>query len=134
MRRKVAVGADANVKDAAHKIISTGQPGLPVVDENMEVIGIVTEFNVLGAMREGLDLEKITVRRIMSTDPTIAEMNTLCDDVIEMLLLSNYTIIPIVNNKKYVGIVSSHTIMDAYLSPRYLNFASRERVLPFTCI
>jgi len=134
MRKKISVGTDTNVKDAAHKFISTGKPGLPVVDENMEVIGIVTEFNVLGAMREGLDLEKITVLRIMSTSPTIADMNTSCNDVIEMLLLNNFTIIPIVSNKKYVGMVSRHTIMDAYLSPRYTNFASQERVLPFTCI
>ena len=135
MREKIAVDQNMAVKKVAHKLMSTGYPGLPVVNDKMEVVGVVTEFNVLGAMREGLDLEKITAARIMSTEPTTAHVNTTADDLIQMMLLENFTILPIVNdNRNYVGLVSRHTIMDAYLSPYFINFTSRERKGPFVCV
>jgi len=133
MREGVFVRPETAVKDVAHKIISTGLPGLPVINDTMEVMGIVTEFNVLGAMREGFDLEAITATRIMTTDPITADIATSANDLIQMMLLNNFTLIPIVANNKYVGVVSRHIIMDTMLSPFYANFTARERKGPFVC-
>ncbi len=133
MREKLAVGHDAVVKDVAHRIISTAQPGLPVINEQHEVVGIITVFNILGAIREGMDLEQITVARIMTKEPVIADINTSINDLIQMMLLENFTIVPIVNNGKYVGLVSRHMILDAYLSPHYFRFLNREQKAPFLC-
>jgi CBS domain-containing protein len=127
MRKKVSVGRDSTVKEAAHKMISTGLPGLPVVNDKMEVVGVITEFNVLGAIREGMDLEKITATRIMTAEPVIAEVNTSCHELIQMMLLNNYTVIPIVSNGKCAGVVSRLSVMDANLSARYSSITSRER-------
>jgi CBS domain-containing protein len=44
-----------------------------------------------------------------------------------MMLLDNYTIIPIVNNGKCAGVVSRLSIMDANLSARYSSITSRQR-------
>lgn len=134
MRQKVSVGPTTTVKEVAHRIISTGQPGLPVVNDEMEVIGIVTEFNVLGAMREGMDLDTITAARIMNTEPTTASVDTSGDELIQMMLLNNFTIIPIVNNNQYVGVVSRHTIMETHISPYFAKFTSRDRKGPFVCV
>ncbi len=124
MRKKVAVGANETVKEAAHKMISTGLPGLPVVDEKAKVVGVITEFNVLGAIREGMDLEKISAERIMTAAPATADINASCHDLIQTMLLNNYTVIPIVNNGKCAGVVSRLAVMDANLSPRYSSIAS----------
>ncbi len=78
------------------------------MNDKKEFIGILIEFNVLGAMREGLDLEKITASRIMTTDPSTADLNTSSDDLIQMLLLNNFSVIPSVHNKKYVGVVRAY--------------------------
>ncbi len=127
MRKKVAVGTATTVKEAAHKMISTGLPGLPVVNDKMEVVGVVTEFNVLGVIREGMDLEKLSVGSIMTKQPMTADVNADCHDLIQMMLLNNYTIIPIVNNAKYIGVVSRLSIIDANLSARYSSITSRQR-------
>ncbi len=126
MRKRVAVGTDDTVREAAHKMISTGMPGLPVVNDRMEVVGVVTEFNVLGAIREGMDLEKISAARLMTTDPVTADTNASCHDLVQMMLLNNYSVIPIVSNGKCVGVVSRLLVMDANLSPRYSSITSRE--------
>ncbi len=124
MRKKVAVGTGSTVKEAAHKMISTGLPGLPVVNDGMEVVGVITEFNVLGAIREGMDLEKTTAARIMTAEPVTAETNTSCHELIQLMLLNNYTVIPIASNGKCVGVVSRFSVMDANLSPRYSSITS----------
>jgi CBS domain-containing protein len=126
MSGKISVGANTTVKEVAHKMITYGLPGMPVVNETMEVIGVVTEFNVLGAVREGMDLGKITASRIMTPNPATAEVNTSTDDLIQMMLLNNYTMIPILNNGRYAGVVSRFSIMDALVSPDYSIFSAKE--------
>jgi len=126
MSGKISVAANTAVKDVAHKMITHGLPGMPVVNENMEVIGVVTEFNVLGAVREGMDLGKITASRIMTPNPATAEVNTSTNDLIQTMLLNNYTMLPILNNGKYAGVVSRFSIMDALVSPDYSVFSAKE--------
>ncbi len=133
MREKGAVGPDTIVKDVIHRLMATGQPGLPVVDGDRKVIGIVTEFNILGAIREGMDLDSITAARIMAKDPTTADVNTPVNDLIQMMLLDNFTIIPIVNHGLYVGVLSRYSIMDAAISPHFAAFAAGDRKGPFAC-
>jgi predicted transcriptional regulator len=135
MREKISVGKDTTVKEAAHKIISSGLPGMPVVDDTMEVIGMVTEHGILGAIREGLDLDKIPASKIMAKTPATAESNASPDDLIRMMI-ANYAcaVIPIVKNKKYVGVVSRHMLMDAHLSPYFVNFSSKDGKGPFFCM
>jgi len=127
MKERISVGPDTSVKETARKMTSYGQPGLPVVNERMEVVGVVTEFNVLGAIREGMKLNTITAARIMTTNPTTADIETPAEDLIQMMLLNNFTLIPIVNKNKYVGMVSRHSIMDACVSPDYNEFSFREQ-------
>ncbi len=124
MRKKAVVRTDSSVKEAAHKMISTGLPGLPVVNERMEVIGMVTELNVLGAIREGMDLEKTATARIMTPQPITADASTSCHELIHIMLTNNYTVLPIVKNDKCVGVVSRLSVMDANLSPRYYSISS----------
>jgi len=123
MSERISVGPDTSVKDAARKMMSFGQPGLPVVNDKMEVVGILSEFNVLGAIREGMNLSTITAARIMTTNPATADIDTAAEDLIQMMLLNNYTFIPIVNKDRYVGMVSRHAIMNACVSPDYNTFA-----------
>jgi CBS domain-containing protein len=126
MRKKAVVKTDTTVKEVARKMISMGLPGLPVVNDTMEAIGVVTEFNILGAIREGLDLEKTAAARIMTPEPVTADANTSCYELIQIMLVNNYTVIPIVSvsNGKCVGVVSRFSVMDANLSPRYSSISS----------
>ncbi len=124
MRKKVAVETGTSIKEAAHKMISTGLPGLPVVNDKQDVVGVITEFNVLGAVREGLDLEKTLVKRVMTADPVTADANASCFELIQTMLLNNYTVVPVVINGKCAGVVSRLSVMDAHLAPRYSSIAS----------
>jgi arabinose-5-phosphate isomerase len=119
MHGRAAVNRTASLKECANKFISTGFPGLPVVGRDLKVVGVVTEFDLLGALREGLDVDKTTVERIMTKEPCVAEMNTSAEELIETMLEQNYTIVPVVRNKKLVGVVGRTEILSAYIEPKY---------------
>lgn len=116
MHRRVAVGPDATGDEIVNRIMSTGLPGLPVLNEKMEVIGIVTEFDLLRAIRRGINLDKITAKEIMSKDPVTAEVDTTAWRLVEIMLENNFTVVPIVSHKELRGVVDRSSILDVYVA------------------
>jgi CBS domain-containing protein len=117
MHGRVALDRTTTLKGCAYRLISTGYPGLPVVDRDMKVVGIVTEFDLLGALREGFDLDTTAAERIMSKEPRVAGVEASTDELIEMMLENNLTVVPIVKNGKLVGVVSRSEIMSSFVEP-----------------
>ena len=134
MREKIKVGLDTTAREVTMKIISSGLAAMPVVGDAQEVLGIVSENAILGAIREGQDLEKIPASKLMVPAPIIADAGTSTDELIDLLLKSCCSIIVVVKDKKYIGVVSRHMMMDIFTSPQYARFSSKERKAPFACM
>jgi len=115
--KRASVRSDTTGKEIAFKLMSTGLPGLPVINDDTEVIGIVTAFDLLGALREGMNLEEFNAARIMSKEPITAGIETRAEDLIEMMLENNFTMLPIIKDKRLVGIVDRTSLMEAYIEP-----------------
>jgi predicted transcriptional regulator len=135
MREKFSVRPDTSAQEVAHKIISSGLPAIPVVNESLEVLGMATEHAILGAIEQGLDPEHVTAASIMVKTPITADITTSPDDLIRMMQANNCcSVITIMNNGKYAGIVSRHMLMDIYTSPNFPRFAQKDRKGPFLCL
>ena len=135
MREKISVGPDTSAHEVTHRMISSGLPAIPVVSENLEVLGLATEHAILGAIQDGLDLEKITASAIMVKTPITADITTSPDELIRMMQVNNCcSVITIVNNGKYAGVVSRHMLMEVYTSPNYARYAQKENKGPFVCL
>ena len=106
---------------------------MPVVGDSQEILGVVSENAILDAIREGLDLESIPASKLMVPAPIVVDADTSTDELINLLLKSCCSIILVVKNTKYVGVVSRHMLMDIFTSPHYSRFASKERKTPFAC-
>jgi len=133
MKEKLSVGPDTSARETAMKIISSGLSAMPVVGPNQELLGVVSENAILDAIRESQDLEGIAASKIMVPAPTVAEANTPTDELINLLLKNCCSIIAVVKDNKYVGVVSRHMLMDIFTSPNYSRFAAKERKSPFAC-
>jgi CBS domain-containing protein len=60
----------------------------------------------------------------MSKEPITAGIETPVEYLIEMMLENNCSIIPIVKDKKLVGVVDRHSIIDVFVEPlhdRYID-------------
>ena len=118
MCKRTAVAKNTAGREVVYKMMASGCPGIPVVDEQSNVIGIVSMCDILKAAKEkGAGIEKITAEQIMSKTPITADLDTSLDDLAKIMVENNYSVIPIVKGKKLVGIVSAREIIDTYVEP-----------------
>lgn len=122
LRRKVAIKPEASGQEVLYRLMASSHHGLPVVDEQRKVIGIITEFDLLKAIRAGVDPNDISPEKIMSKNPRTADIETTVEDIIDLMLQGNFTIIPILKNNRYVGVVSRDEIMGAYVEPGFFKY------------
>ncbi|MBI4846965.1 MAG: CBS domain-containing protein [Nitrospirae bacterium] len=117
LHKRASIKPGSTGREIAYKLMSTGLPGLPVVNESDEVIGVVTAFDLLGNIREGVDLSEIAAEKIMSKEPKTADMKTSAEELIEIMLENNFTMIPVVKDRKLVGIIDRTSLLNAYVEP-----------------
>ena len=88
---------------------------LPIVESDGTLVGIVTEYDLLQAMIEGRDLRKILATEIMSAHPvSVTEDQTLAQ-VAELFQDRYITRVPVVRNKKLVGILARRDLLFGYM-------------------
>ena len=133
MREKISVGPDTTAREITMKIISSGLAAMPVVNDNRELLGVVSENAILDAMREECDLDGIAASSIMVPAPIIVDAETPTRELIDLLLKSYCSVIVVIKDGKYVGVISRHMLMDIFTSPHFTRFASKDRKSPFAC-
>ena len=103
---------------------------LPVVKSDGTLVGVVTEYDLLQAMNEGRDLYKIVANDIMSAHPiTVTEDQTL-PQVAELFQDRYITRVPVVRDKKLVGILARRDLLFGYLKASKSWFWTKERGEP----
>jgi CBS domain-containing protein len=88
---------------------------LPIVESDGTLIGIVTEYDLLQAMIEGRDLRKILATEIMSAHPVVVTEDQTLVQVAELFQDRYITRVPVVRNKKLVGILARRDLLFGYL-------------------
>lgn len=118
--KKNWVERTTNGRDIANKLLSSRLTGIPVVNDkdSREVIGVITEMNLLGIFREGMHPQDFTAEKIMSGIPKTADINTSAEELIDIMVENNFTMIPITKNSRLVGVVDRCSMMDFYMSPQ----------------
>jgi len=134
MREKISVAPDTTAREVAMKIISSGLAAMPVVDADRKLLGVVSENAILDTIKEERDLDRIQASAIMVPAPSIADAATPTQDIMALLLKSCCSVVAVVKDGKYVGVISRHMMMDIFTSPNYSRFASKDRKAPFACL
>ena len=94
--------------------------GLPVIDAEKTLMGIVTEFDLIRALRAGRDLAVTLVDELMTPGVISVEPSTPVDEVMEILERERILRVPVVSDGKLVGVVSRSDILDAALQGVYV--------------
>jgi CBS domain-containing protein len=111
----------ASVRDVALQLVSNGISGMPVVERDGTVRGIITEADILRVKIEER-LESLKAGDIMSSNPIGVERDTPINEI--KLLLQEYHImrVPVTENGKLIGIISRSDIIKAMLHPEFMIF------------
>ena len=89
--------------------------GLPVVDSENTLMGIVTEFDLIRALRSDRDLAVTSVDELMTQDVISVDPNTTFDEVMEILERERILRVPVVSDGRLVGVVSRSDVLEAAL-------------------
>jgi CBS domain-containing protein len=129
-----ALSLDTPVLQAARVILSEGVSGLPVIDEDRKVLGVVSEGDLirrLGVSEEhpvaGLlaflsggisaaeftGTKKKTVREVMSCPPLTIGEDEMLEDALKMMEHHKVKRIPVLRDNRLIGILSRQDLLRA---------------------
>lgn len=108
------IGPDQSLLEAMRLLVCKEISGLPVVDSENKLIGIITEKDILNFVFSG-NLNSTKVEEVMSRDV----MSFTCEDTAESIAVAigenRFRRVPIVEGDKVIGIVSRRDILRVVL-------------------
>jgi len=118
-RPVISAKENACARDIALQLISGLYSGMPVTNDAGEIVGIVTELDILGAVKDGKELSGTTAKEIMTPDVAKAPTEATAEEMIRIMQEFNIIRLPIVKEGKLVGIVSRCDILKSLIGPEF---------------
>lgn len=115
-KRVISVKTNTPIYDALKLIASYGISGLPVVEDDMTLVGIVSEKDVLSLFYNNDD--ETTVDDFMTQPPIFFDEDESILDVCDFLRKNIFRRVPITSEGKLVGIISIRDIIERILQLR----------------
>ncbi|MHC4537277.1 MAG: CBS domain-containing protein [Planctomycetota bacterium] len=114
----VSVKKDTPIFEAVQILVEQNISGLPVVEENMTLAGILSEKDVVDLFYESENAENKTVNDYM-TDPAFHfEENSDLKKICNFLLKNIFRRVPITSDGKLIGIISIKDVLYSVLQRR----------------
>ncbi len=124
----VTVTPDATLRDAASLILRHGVSGLPVVDDQDQLVGVLSEWDLLEVLEEP-ERELELVGKYMTPDPVCVNEETSLVEVVDLFQTRRVRRLPVVRDMFLVGVVSRHDLIRFVLTTRD-RIAGRAGIVP----
>lgn len=103
-REVITTTPDASLQEAARVLADFRISGMPVVDGSQQMVGIVTEADIIG--KEGETVCDIMTRRVVSV-----QEHTTIDEIALILTSNRYKRVPVLCGDRIAGIISRADIV-----------------------
>jgi len=135
-REVITVSPETHVTEAARILLENHINGLPVVDEDGTLVGIICQsdlvaqqkrlpvpsfFNLLDGLipiastrsfeKEVRKIAAITVVEAMSTNPVAVSPETGLEEIATLMVSKNFHTLPVLENGKLVGVVGKEDVL-----------------------
>jgi CBS domain-containing protein len=128
----VVAKENTNAEQISTRLLAGEFNGVPVVNDNSSVVGIVTALDILKAIERGNEkLNTLVARDIMTPNPSVVKQDAAIDEVISIMVQKEIELVPVVeddNSKKLVGVVARLDILREKLNEGFLTIGKREAV------
>jgi len=114
-RNVVCIKKDIPVVDAIRLMAKNNITGIPVVEDDMTLVGILSEQDVLRLFHTYEDEKDRTVNDFMTQPAVHFEEDELLLDVCYCLRDNNIRRVPVTSNGKVVGVISRSDILQCIL-------------------
>lgn len=104
-----------NAMGVAVELLSTHTPGAPVVDEQGEFIGFVSEFDILRALEAKKDLNQLTAGDVMAKDRISVTAETSIEEAVRLMEEKRLLNLPVITNAKVAYSITRHDLLRAWI-------------------
>jgi CBS domain-containing protein len=101
----VSISSDSTVEQAIRILLDNNISGAPVVDDNGNLIGIISEFRLLEPIYQP-ELRSAPITEFMTRDVLTVTEDTMLSDVVSILVVQRIRRVPVVRDGRLVGLVS----------------------------
>jgi len=122
---------NTNAEAISARLLAGEFNGVPVVDDNGAVIGIVTAIDILKAIRKNGNrkLNAMVAKDIMTPNPSVVNKDTPIEDIIDIMIEKEIVLVPVVEDgNKLVGVVARLDIIREKLNEEFITIGKREGV------
>jgi len=98
------------MREATYLMASHDIGALPVEIDG-DLVGILTERDVLNACAEGADFASSPVRTWMTPDPDTLEPDTSAEEAATWMLAAGYRHLPVLDGARVIGVVSIKDVL-----------------------
>jgi CBS domain-containing protein len=109
------VGEDASAYDAARVLLDSDFHGMPVLDKNGQLIGKITEMDLLRILKTDRPLRQIRVGEIMEPAPPVVGPETSLEEALEIMEAHRLLRLPVFRGGCFIGNVTRHDLLRAWL-------------------
>ena len=113
--RVVFIGPDLPLVQALDTMISNKVGALPVKDGAGDIVGIITERDLMRAVHENAALESESVSDRMTTDIVSGHLDESVEEVMETMTERRFRHMPVLQDGKLVGIISIGDLVKSQL-------------------
>jgi len=101
----------------AQAMTEGGFGSVPIVDQDRHLLGIVSEFDLLRAIKEEKHLASVKAGDLMTPNPITVLPETPAMDIIQLLEAKHLIRMPVVNEEgQLVGVVARRDVLLGYLN------------------
>ena len=104
--------------DKVASLLLKGSGAVPVVNKSKQLVGVVSEHDLLLALDEGQAWSARTAKDLMSANPYSVRPETSLPTLVHVLTESDLLSVPVVNEaNRFLGVVTRRDVVRAALRP-----------------
>jgi CBS domain-containing protein len=116
----VAASATASAREIALYMLLGGFSGVPIAQSDGSLVGIVTELDLIRALRAGKTLDHTSAGEIMTRDVVTVDATASAEEIMEILDSERILRVPVMKNGKMIGVVSRPDLLRAFVEPQFM--------------
>ena len=122
-RPVLAATKSTSARDLAIQMLMGGFSGIPITERDGALVGIVSELDIIRALRAGKTLDTITAAEIMTAAVITVNVDATVEEIMEIMDTKKIVRVPVLEDGKLVGVVSRPDVLRAALEPKFMRFS-----------
>lgn len=126
-----AARENATITEIGTRLILRSINGLPIIEENGRVIGILTIIDILRAIKEDRDLDTLKAKDLMTSNPKTVNQQTDMIEIIQLMDSEGIEMVPVVdesNDNRLIGVVSRKDILEEKFNERFVTLGMKKTI------